>query len=285
MKTRACVLAVLVPIGLLVPSCSSNKKETTATTAAAAAAATSADHSVYFGWLLGSVDIAAVALDVTPGDAKDSLKVSVYVCDGLGPPEGTALWFTGALGTEISVAKPLTLTAVGGTASLSITQVGKAAVLGSFVGPKGKNTFAAYPATGGAGIYQVTIDEALKIKGTSSDGNVLEGAADKAGTTTATITTAAKEKFEFTVHNLSLASPADLAAHGLKDDYRKYATTNQVPGEYVAVIAPGGSHWLGRAGAVRLGSPIAEIIGLDKKEFTRGGSVQKPVVGRVQPAP
>ena len=38
-------------------------------------------------------------------------------------------------------------------------------------------------------------------------------------------------------------------------------------GEYVAVIAPGGSHWFGRSGDVRSGSPGVFIIGLDKKEI------------------
>ena len=38
-----------------------------------------------------------------------------------------------------------------------------------------------------------------------------------------------------------------------------------MPGEYVAVIAPGGSHWLGRSGNVRGGQSGLNIIGLDKK--------------------
>jgi hypothetical protein len=272
MHRRALALTLLAPMGLFLASCSSEEPKASPATTAAVAADGTRTHAVYFGWLLGSTDVAAVALDITPGDTKGTQKVSVYVCDGLGPPEGMALWFTGT--SDLSAAsgdKPVALKSVGGAASLSLTTVGKPAVLGTFTGAGGgTKPFAAYPATGGAGIYQVTVDENLKIKGTSSDGNVLEGSADKAGVTTATITTAAKEKIEFTVHNLSLASPAALAAQGLSDAYSKYAASNQVPGEYVAVIAPGGSHWLGRAGAVRLGDLRAEIIGLDKKEFRRG---------------
>ncbi|MEA2467346.1 MAG: hypothetical protein QOJ57_1472, partial [Thermoleophilaceae bacterium] len=68
---------------------------------------------------------------------------------------------------------------------------------------------------------------------------------------------------------LALSTPAQLSARGLSASYRKDASRSLVPGEYVAVIAPGGTHWLGRAGNVRGGRPDAEIIGLDKKEFTQ----------------
>ena len=64
---------------------------------------------------------------------------------------------------------------------------------------------------------------------------------------------------------LALATPARLAARGLPTDYGRYKAVNQVPGEYVAVIAPGGSHWLGRSGNVRGGESGLNIIGLDKK--------------------
>ena len=69
----------------------------------------------------------------------------------------------------------------------------------------------------------------------------------------------------FAVQSLALATPARLAARGLPTDYGQYKAVNQVPGEYVAVIAPGGSHWLGRSGNVRGGSSGVNIIGLDKK--------------------
>ena len=83
--------------------------------------------------------------------------------------------------------------------------------------------------------------------------------------TEGTITTAAGDELEFTVNSLALATPAALSARGLPDDYRQYVDVNQVPGEYVALIAPGGSHWLGRSGNVRGGSAGLNIIGLDKK--------------------
>ena len=53
--------------------------------------------------------------------------------------------------------------------------------------------------------------------------------------------------------------------NGLPVEYALYKNENQVPGSYVAVIAPGGSHWFGRAGFVQGGALLAEIIGLDKK--------------------
>src|SRR4051812_13212761 len=60
-----------------------------------------AQNKVYFGWLLTETsDMAAVAFDVTPPDADGARDVRAYVCDGLGPPDGMAVWFRGPVNED-----------------------------------------------------------------------------------------------------------------------------------------------------------------------------------------
>jgi len=214
----------------------------------------------FFGWVLGQPTPTAVAFDFDPEDKGSARKVRVYVCDGLGPPRGKAVWFAGP-------ARSGTLTSANGEGTLTLNKMGERYVMGSFRGADGKSgQFVALPAVGGGGIYEVSVDQRLHVTGTSTEGHKLDAQASRDGRTRATITTADDEKLSFTVHNLSLATPARLRTYGLTNAYRPFRGSNQVPGEYVAVIAPYGSHWLGRSGAVRRGSPGANIIGLDKKE-------------------
>ncbi len=222
----------------------------------------------YFGWLLGTGDPVAVAIEVDRPDSSGMSKVRAYVCDGRSEPEGMAVWFSAPVDTEATTRPGANskLTSVGGDEELVLEYVADGRIQGSFKGESGKRSqFAAYPAIDGAGIYEVTLNRDLEYTGTSIDGNKLEAKADRGGRTSGTITTADDEKVEFSVQSLSLATPAQLTARGLPSDYGKYKRVNQVPGEYTAVIAPGGSHWLGRGGSVRAGTGSVNIIGLDKK--------------------
>jgi hypothetical protein len=224
--------------------------------------------SVYFGFLQGTPRIGAVAIDLAPPDAQGQRVLRAYVCDGLGPPEGMAVWFRGDVAAQPeSGAQGPTFTSAGGQETLRITALSERGVYGAFTDAAGAIAhFVAYPTFDGAGIYQVTLDETLRYTGTSTDGARLDAQATSDGTTTGTITTNDGQTISFSVRSLALASPADLAAHGLPQDFRRFASNNQVPGEYVAVIAPGGSHWFGRSGDVRAGLPGTFIIGLDKKD-------------------
>ena len=225
-------------------------------------------NSVYFGFLQGTPRIGGVAIDLTAPDANGNRILRAYVCDGLGPPEGMAVWFRGDLISEtFPGGQDLTFNSAGGQETLRITAMNGTGVYGAYTEANGAvSHFAAYPAFDGAGIYQVTLDESLRYKGTSTQGAVLDAQAAADGSTRGSITLADGKTIEFGVRSLSLADPAMLAQHGLSDAYRKFAADNQVPGEYVAVIAPGGSHWFGRSGNVREGQPGRTIIGLDKKE-------------------
>lgn len=224
--------------------------------------------TVYFGWMTGTEDLAAVAIEIEPADKTGKSKVRAYLCDGRGEPEGKALWFAGPVDVASTTGRGTnaTLASAGGKEDLVLEFVSAGRVQGSFRDAKGRRSqFSAYPAIDGAGIYEVTLDKNLNYRGTSTDGNTLDARAEKTGRTAGTIKTADGDEVKFEVQSLALATPADLSSRGLAPDYGKYKKVNQVPGEYVAVIAPGGSHWLGRSGNVRGGSPGATIIGLDKK--------------------
>lgn len=224
----------------------------------------------YFGWVLGTAEPTGIAIDTeNTGDGKK--KIKAYVCDGLGPPKGKAVWFAGPVDTKVSngVGQTVSLTSAGKRETLDVDQFDDRLVKGTFTGADGvRKQYVAYPAHDGGGIYEVTLDRNLRYSGTSTDGSKLSAQADRKGLVTGTLTTAEGDKIPFAIRTLALASPAELSARGISTAYRKDVKHSLVPGEYVAVIAPGGTHWLGRAGNVRGGSPVAEIIGLDKKEFT-----------------
>ena len=231
-------------------------------------------QDVYFGFLLGTPRIAGVAIDLAPPDKNGMRVLRAYVCDGLGFPKppntagGIATWFKGTVRPDdISNDNPLVVKSVTGLDDLRLTAFTDHAVFGSFTEESGaKAHFVAYTAIDGAGIYQVTLDETRHYTGTSTQGETLDAQVFADGTTRGTIKPDHGKKLEFKVSNLALATPDELLENGLPVDYTFYKDENQVPGSYVAVIAPGGSHWFGRAGLIQSGLLAAEIIGLDKKE-------------------
>ena len=225
-------------------------------------------QDVYCGFLLNTPRLGAVALDLAAPDRAGKRALRAYVCDGFGPPQGMAIWFTGTFAGKPEAGNPQTFVSVSTHEQLLITGINDRGVYGAFTDAAGATAhFVAYTAIDGAGIDDVTLDERLRYTGISTDGSKLEARVAGDNAVVGTIKPAGGKRISFKVHNLALASPADLAAHGLSEDYRNYAANSQVPGTYVAVIAPGGSHWFGRSGFVRAGAPGSEIIGLDKKAF------------------
>jgi hypothetical protein len=225
-------------------------------------------NKVYFGWLLtDTTDMAAVAFDVSPPDAEGAREVRAYVCDGLGPPEGMAVWFWDSVNEETvgQLGEMVSFTSPGGQETLQIGYLDDREVRGAFTNAGGRTSrYIAYPAFAGGGIYEVTLDEDLVYNGTSTDGSTLEGQSSEEGNVEGTITTADGEEIDFFTQSMALASAEALTEQGLPTTYTQFAANSQVPGEYVAVVAPGGTHWFGRSGNVRGGSPGANIIGLDK---------------------
>jgi bacillopeptidase F (M6 metalloprotease family) len=178
-----------------------------------------------------------------------------------------AVWFRGPVNEEAvnRLEEEVRLTSPGGQETLQIGQLDDREVRGAFTNADGRTSrYIAFPAFDGGGIYEVTLGEDLVYSGTSTDGSTVEGQPDEKGNVTGTITTAEGKQIEFFTQNMALASAELLTEQGLPTTYTQFAENGRVPGEYVAVVAPGGSHWFGRSGNVRGGSPGANIIGLDK---------------------
>jgi hypothetical protein len=237
--------------------------------------------AVYFGWLQGSKEPAGVAIWAQAGLGKAG-KLSIYACDGLGPPQGMAVWFGGAVDPDAIQQKPVQLTSSTKREKLDIDTYNERLVKGTFTAADGeRHQYVAYPSRDGAGIYEVSLDKNLKYTGTSTLGDTVTAQAASSGSVEGTVKTAYGDDIPFKLHTLSFATPAQLAAKGLSTTYRKDVKQSNVPGEYVAVIAPSSTHWLGRIGTIQTfrtgtalsrpggGVPLtADIIGLDKKEFT-----------------
>jgi hypothetical protein len=231
--------------------------------------APSAKHDIYFGWLVNSPEMAAVAFDIAPPDAEGNRDVRAYVCDGFGPPQGMAVWFRGPVPADDvkQLNQRAALVSASEKETLVIGDLNEIEVRGVFTRADGASfRYVAYPAFAGAGIYQVTLDEERRFHGTSTDGHLLEAQAqpDDPSLVLGTILSPDGETINFDVEVLALLPTAELAAHGNSSTYRDFADHALVPGEYVAVISPGASFWFGRNGNVRGGDPGGDIIGLDK---------------------
>jgi hypothetical protein len=226
------------------------------------------EHNIYFGWLLGTSDIVAIAFDVGATNRQGERVVRAYVCNGLGGADALAAWFRESVNDEMVRRGEQTtiLTSAEGQESLAISHLDDHGVGGTFTGANGRTLrYAAFPASDGAGIYYVTLDEGLHYSGTSTNGSMLDGQADEEGNVAGTITTVAGQEIEFAVKSLLYSSAEELSEQGLPTDYGQFDEDNLVPDDYVAVASPGGSHWFGRSGNVRGGSPGREIIALDQR--------------------
>ena len=225
-------------------------------------------HNIYFGWLLGTSDIGALAFDVGATNRQGERIVRAYVCNGLGGAGGVAAWFRESVNDETVRGGEQTtvLTSAGGQESLTISHLDDHGVGGTFTSANGRTLrFAAFPASDGAGIYYVTLDEGLRYSGTSTNGSMLDGQADEEGNVAGTITTVAGQEIEFAVGSLAYSSAEELSEQGLPANYGQFYEDNLIPDDYVAVASPGGSHWFGRSGNVRSGSPGREIIALSQR--------------------
>jgi hypothetical protein len=228
-----------------------------------------ASHEVFVGGLTDEVML--VGLDVDEADQAGSRAVKAYICDGLGPPLGTAVWFKGsANGGTASMTSP------GGQEKLDLA-LGDQEASGTYTDADGaSHPFTAPTAFLGAGIYNVTIDENYRYTGTSTDGSSLDAKIDwnaqspsgnqneEAVAVEGTITTTDGEKIDFRNYALPFFSPEALREAGMPTTYSQFQDTSLRPDEYIAVVSPGGLYWFGRSGDVKGGNPRAEIIGLDK---------------------
>src|SRR5206468_11544418 len=104
-----------------------------------------------FGFLVGTPHIAGVAIDLAPPDENGQRVLRAYVCDGLGAPEGMAVWFRGDVAAEPGD-EPVSFVSASGQERLVITALTDPGVYGSFTDSQGALAqFSAYLAIDGAG--------------------------------------------------------------------------------------------------------------------------------------
>ena len=223
------------------------------------------EHNIYFGWLLGTSDLVAIVFDVGATDMQGERVVRAYVCNGLGGADALAAWFREPVndGTVKEGRQSTTLTSAGGHERLLISRLNDYGVGGTFTGGDGQPVrYAAFAASDGAGIYDLTLDEDLHFSGTSTNGSTVDAQADEKGNVEGTVTNVAGREIEFAVGSLALSSAEELSQQGLPTSYSRFAEDNLVPQEYIAVLSPGGSYWFGHSGNVRGGLPGRGIIAL-----------------------
>ena len=174
-------------------------------------------------------------------------KVSIYACDGVGPPQGMAVWFGGTVDRKAVEAKPAQLASSGEREQLTIDTYNERLAKGTFTTARGDtHQYIAYPARDGAGIYEVTLDRNLKYTGTSTLGDKVTAQAERNGDVAGNLTTADGEKIDFNLHTLSLYLSGRPRPQRSDQDLPQGRRAKLVPGDYVAVIAPSSTHWLGR---------------------------------------
>src|SRR5215210_2396275 len=73
-------------------------------------------HNIYFGWLLGTGDIVALAFHVGATNRQGERVVRAYVCNGLGGADGVSAWLRESVNDETVRAGDQTtiLTSAGG---------------------------------------------------------------------------------------------------------------------------------------------------------------------------
>jgi hypothetical protein len=204
-----------------------------------------------------------VGLDVDESDQAGARAVRAYVCDGLGPPVRTAVWFKGS----VNAGNTASMTSPGGKETLDLA-LGDQEATGTYTDAAGaSHPFTAPLAFGGAGIYNVTIDENYRYTGISTDGSSLDaqidwnaespsgGQNEETVVVEGTITTAAGEKIDFRNYALPFVTPEDLREAGMPTTYSQFQDTSLRPDEYIAVVSPGGLYWFGRSGDVKGGTP------------------------------
>jgi len=203
---------------------------------------------IFFGRLRFQTDLLLVDVNA-PTVADGPRGIRVYVSDGEPEPEGDIAWFQG----EFS-GNDFQLTAAGGGATISgtVTAAGASGTVTFDGGPA--LPFFAGPAGEGAGVYDVTVDNEGRVRGTSEEGGILDLRID--GTSvTGTLTTPAGTALAVNV--------VDLVRALRYPDFERIATA---PETYVAFLAPHGRYIVGRSGSVRTGSTSCCVIGIDKHD-------------------
>src|SRR5688500_11927742 len=94
---------------------------------AVAAASDAGKHrggqDVYCAFSLTTPRLGAVALDLAAPARAGKRALRAYVCDGFGPPQGMAIWFTGTFAGKPAAGNPQTFVSVSTHEQLLITGI------------------------------------------------------------------------------------------------------------------------------------------------------------------
>lgn len=201
---------------------------------------------MFFGRLQFRLDV--LLIDVNePTVVGGPRTVKAYVSDGEPEPDGDIEWFSGEFSGD-----SFALTSASGDAQIAAT-VSASGVSGTltYAGRAPVPLFAG-PAGEGAGVYDVTVDDAGHLTGTSEEGGSLDFV--RTGTIVdGTVTTPAGTELEVRIH--------DLVRVQRFPDADAIAT---VADSYLAFVSPRARYIVGRSGDVRSGSSGNNIIGLDQ---------------------
>lgn len=201
---------------------------------------------IFFGRVRFDTDL--LLIDVNePAAAGGPRSVRAYVSDGEPEPEGDIEWFQG---TFTGNSFQLTSASGGAVIDATISDVGASGTIAYGSGPA--RPFFAGPAGEGAGIYDVTVDQTNRLRGTSEEGGVLDLVRDGVDVDGA-VTTPAGTVLPVRIHDV---------VRGLR--YPGFEEIATVADTYVAFISPRARWVVGRSGNVRGGSAGLNIIGLDK---------------------
>jgi hypothetical protein len=194
----------------------------------------------FFGGVAFSRSVIGVEVDAP--DETGARRIRAFLTNAEPEPTSELQWFSGTVGADDTYR----IASATGDARLRGTVRGDF-VSGTVVLPDDSiKRFFAVPAGEGAGIYDVTIGQDHRIRGTSEQGGLLE-ARQEGLFLTGTLVDGTGHRYVVRVGDLTRNL--------------RYSVTGDQPGAYVAVVASRGQLIFGRSGDVRGGGPGAGIIG------------------------
>lgn len=195
------------------------------------------------GFYFGRVAFSRIALGVKvyPPDENGVRRIRALATDSEPEPRGELQWFEGTIGID----DKFRLASATGNARLRGT-VESDFVSGTMVlsGGQIRKLFAA-PAGEGAGIYDLTIDENGRMRGTSEEGGTLDVRPDGLFIV-GRVTTADGTRYPLRIGDLTLNL--------------RYPIAGNEPGRYVAIVASRGRLIFGRDGDVRAGAQGLSVL-------------------------
>ena len=204
---------------------------------------------------------AMIGLHVAKPTQNGTREFMAFVCDGIGPPAGKVGWFEGSMSGNTATA-----TSIGDQQTLEFS-IGDEKANGGYTDAEGIwHGFEAPLAFAGAGIYEVSISrsgsQGLDYTGESTNGATFQARDDNEDKVVQGVIVAGNKQSGLHVKSLAQFEESRLYGQGLPTTYTDYEYSSNVPGNYVALLSPGGYYWLGRSGDIREGRSGNQLIAL-----------------------